>query len=236
LALKATPADSLQKANQLYANNEFHTAAEIYENILDAGYESAALYYNLGNSYYKSAEYTRAILNYERALLLAPNDEDIKFNLKLAKQFVVDNIDPIPTPFFVKWFWNISNLQTADNWALISLISFIVVLLFALIYLFARTIGLKKTGFILAISFFLFSGFAFILAQKQYSKITNRNQAVIFAPTVTVKASPDASGTDLFVIHEGLKVEILQKINQWIEIRLEDGNTGWVVEEVLEPI
>ncbi len=232
----ASPADSLKRANELYAESEFQAAALLYESILDQNYESAALYYNLGNAYYKSGEYTLSILNYERALLLDPNNESIQFNLQLANQFVIDNIEPLPTPFFIKWIQNLANLQSADNWSIFSIVAFLVMLAFALVFLFSRTLVFKKTGFILAIIFLILSSTSLMLARKQHQKLIERNHAIIFTPTVTVKSSPDVGGTDLFVIHEGLKVEIKQQINIWLEIRLEDGNTGWVQQGVLEII
>lgn len=232
----AEPSDSLKKANERYVENEFAQAIAVYENLLSNGYESAALYFNLGNAYYKNGELTRAILNYERAKLIAPNDEDIRYNLELSNQLVVDKIEPLPKPFYLEWRESVINLYNTDKWAKISLSAFVLMLICVLAYFFSSIISLRKTAFGLAIFLLIFSAFSYSFATKQKAKLVNRTHAIIFSPTVTVKASPDVSGTDLFVIHEGLKVRITNQLNNWTEIRLEDGNSGWVQNSVLEKI
>ena len=236
VAVKAAPVDSLQKANELYAANEYAKAIQLYEGVVAQGYESAVLYFNLGNSYYKNGEITKAILNYERAKKLAPNDDDIQFNLELMNQFVVDKIEPLPHPFFVKWLENIINLFTTNQWAKISLIGFVLALILALTYLFSRNLTFRKLSFTLSIVVLALTIITFVFSAKQKSKLTKHNHGIIFNPTVTVKASPAEGGTDLFVIHEGLKVQLIDSLNNWIEIRLEDGNTGWVQQDVLQII
>ena len=232
----ANPADSIKKANTLYDQNEFAKAIELYESVLAEGYQSSDIYFNLGNASYKNGEITRAIINFERAKLLAPNDEDIAYNLELANQYVVDEIEGLPQSLFKKWFKSIINMNDADGWAVISLISFGLILVFGLIYYLSRSRALKKIAFVLAIIMLLVSVSTFTMAQHQKNMIENRTYAIITTPTVTVKASPTDAGTDLFVIHEGLKVNITDQLNNWLEIRLEDGNSGWVQNNVLERI
>jgi tetratricopeptide (TPR) repeat protein len=232
----AQPENLLKEANQLYASNEFAKAQKIYENLVGQGFESSELYFNLGNACYKNQELTKAILYYEKAKLLAPNDEEIQFNLDLVNQFVVDKIIPLPRPFFLKWGQSILNLFSANGWSFISILTFIFILALAALYIFSRNLMLRKISFSGAIFFILISLLSFVLAGKQKSKITHRNHAVIFATTVTVKSSPSESGTDLFVIHEGLKVEIKEELGSWADIKLEDGNTGWVKKGVFEKI
>jgi tetratricopeptide (TPR) repeat protein len=236
LNIAASPVDSLQAANKAYAANEYEKAAEMYESILDSGYESAALYYNLGNAWFKNNNIPKAILNYERAKLLAPNDEDIRFNLELANQFVIDKIEPLPQPFFVNWGKQLINIFSSNQWAIISIAAFVFTLILALVYLLSKRIVLRKTAFGISVFFLIIAIVTFSFSARQKARISSYNHAVIFNPTVTVKASPDEGGTDLFVIHEGLKVEIEQKLNNWVEIRIEDGNSGWVKTEVLEEI
>jgi tetratricopeptide (TPR) repeat protein len=232
----AQPEKLIKEANQLYASNEFAKAIIIYENLAGQGLESPELYFNLGNACYKNQELTKAILYYEKAKLLAPNDEEIQFNLDLVNQFVVDKIEPLPRPFFLKWGQSILNMFTSNGWAFISILTFICMLALAALYIFVRTLSLRKISFSAAIFFLLISLFSFVLAGKQKSKLTHRNHAIIFSTTVTVKSSPDESGTGLFVIHEGLKVEIKEELGNWADIKLEDGNTGWVKKGVFEKI
>lgn len=236
VALKASPADSLQKANELYAASDYAKAINLYQNIVADGNESASLYFNLGNCYFKNGEITKAILNYERAKKLKPNDEDIQFNLELMNQFVVDKIEPLPRPFFVKGIENSMNLFSSNQWAKMSIAGFVLALILALTYLFSRNLTFRKLSFTLSIIVLSLTILTFIFSAKQKSKLNQHNYAIIFSPTVTVKASPAESGTDLFVIHEGLKVQLIDNLNNWIEIRLSDGNTGWVQKGVLEII
>jgi len=236
LLVSANFSDSLKMANEYYAANKINQAISTYEHIVANGYESTALYFNLGNAYYKNNDLVNALLNYERAKKLSPNDEDIQFNLDLANQFVIDKIEPLPRPFFIKWGQSIVQMMNTDQWATFSLITFILTLLFALGYVFLLTPGLKKASFTIGIVMLLISGAAFSIANKQKSISLHQFHAIIFSPSVTVKASPNESSVDLFVIHEGLKVEVLKNHNSWLEIKLEDGNRGWVQKDVLKII
>jgi tetratricopeptide (TPR) repeat protein len=232
----AQPEKQFKEANDLYAANEFGKAEKIYESIVGQGVESAELYFNLGNACYKNGELTKAILYLERAKLLAPNDEDIQFNIDLLNQFVVDKIEPLPSPFFVKWGQSILNLFSSNGWAWISILSFIIALAGVGLYIFSRNVNYRKIAFSLAIAFFAITLLSFTLAGNQKSKTTRHNYGIIFSSTVTVKSSPDNSGTNLFVIHEGLKVQIKEELGSWYNIRLADGNSGWVLKSVLEKI
>lgn len=236
ISAMATPLDSLQKGNDYYIAEQYNKAISAYQSVMAEGYESAELYYNLGNAYYKNNEPVQAILYYEKAKLLAPNNEDIQFNLDLVNQFVVDKIEPLPRPFFITWFREFTQLLHADTWGLISLLMFVLTLVFGLGYAFLRKTGLRKLSFALAIIMLLGSTFAFVLGSQQKKITTSHNHAIIFDPSVTVKASPNESSVDLFVIHEGLKVQILQELNGWLEVKLADGNRGWVQQEVLKII
>ncbi len=217
-----------EQANNFYTSEEYEQAISAYEQILANGQESAKLYFNLGNAYYKAGDINNAILNYERAKILAPQDEDIAFNLKIANQFVVTKIDALPQPFFMRWKMSVINKYPTDTWAAISVISFIVFLLLLAVYLFTKSSAFKRFSFWIGIPVILFSGFSFSWAAHQKSVINKRDSAVVFCPRVTVKSSPSESGTDLFLIYEGLKVEITDELDKWSEIRLADGNKGWL--------
>ncbi|RKD90595.1 tetratricopeptide repeat protein [Mangrovibacterium diazotrophicum] len=226
----------LDKANQHYIAGEYDQAIEAYNEILNGSKESAEVYYNLGNAYYKTGKYTQSILNYERAKLLAPNDEDIQFNLELANQHVVDAIDPLPQVFFVRWWNNITNKFSIDQWARISVVSFIVFLILAGLFFFTQNGVIKRVSFWTGILVIVISIFSFNFAARHKKRITEHNFAIITQPSVTVKSSPSDSGTDLFLIHEGLKVEIKDNLSGWMEIRLSDGNQGWLPANSVERI
>lgn len=217
-----------EKANAFYTTEEYQKAIGIYQQILNSGVESAKLYFNLANAYYKAGDMNNAILYYERAKLLAPNDEDIAFNLKLANQYVVTSIDELPKPFFMRWKKSVMDLYPAETWSYISITAFILFLLLLGLFIFSRTVAIRRIAFWVGILAVIFSGFTFSFAAYQ-KKITEiRDHAIVFCPRVTVKSSPAESGTDLFLIYEGLKVQITDSLSTWKEIKLADGNEGWL--------
>lgn len=226
----------LQKANELYTKDQFKEAIEVYNQILMSNLESPEVYFNLGNAYYKTNQFPKAILNYERAKLLSPEDEDINFNLQVANQRVVDSIQELPGIFITRWWNSLINSQTTDTWALISIITFVIFLILAGLYFFARAGNIRRIAFWSAWFIFGFSMFTWSFAASQKSRLVDHNYAIIMAPTVTVKSSPSEKGTNLFVVHEGLKVKVTDKLGDWLEVRLADGNKGWLLKESIERI
>lgn len=225
-----------RRAETLYQEGKYREAAETYDTILASGQESYQLYYNLGNCYYKLGENSRAILNYERALLLNPGDQDARYNLKLAQDRVVDKIEVLPELFLVRWYKALVAYFSADQWAYISVALFILFLVMAALFFYSASPGIKKTGFTVGIVALLLTGMSVVFAVKQNNRIELRDYAIVMTPSVTVKGAPDNSGTDLFVIHEGLKVRVIGDLGDWLNIRLEDGNEGWVVKKDVEKI
>ncbi len=229
-------ADLLQKANEHYTKEEFKQAIDVYNQILMMNLESPEVYFNLGNAYYKTNQYTQAILNYERAKLLSPDDEDIEFNLQVANQHVVDSIQELPGVFIVRWWDSLVNSQTTDTWAIISIISFLLFLILAGLYFFARSGDMRRIAFWSACFLVAISISSWSFATKQKSRLVNHTYAILIQPSVTVKSSPSEKGTNLFVVHEGLKVKITDKLGDWLEVRLADGNKGWLPVESIERI
>ena len=225
-----------EKANAYYTTGDYKQAISHYEQILASGHESAKLYYNLGNAYYKEKDFNKAILNFERAKILAPNDENIDFNLKLANQFVVTSIEPLPQPFFLRWRTTIINMNSSDKWAYISIFSFILFLVLTGLFIFSRIVSVRRISFLTGIVLLVFSGFTFSFSAQQRKKIVERNHAIVFCPRVTVKSSPSTTGTDLFLIYEGLKVQITDSVSTWKEIKLADGNEGWLPDSCIVKI
>jgi len=236
LFANAQEADSLTKANDLYTQGEYQKAVKLYESIVESGYESSDLYYNIGNAYYKQNIVARAILNYEKALQLSPNDTDVKYNMDLVNRFVVDKIEVLPVFFVAGWFRSLKDKFASDIWAIISIITFIITLTFLSIYLYSRGLGLKKASFWIGFFLVIISSISFIFSNQQKQKILSGDTAIVMSPSVTVKSSPDASGTDLFVIHEGTKVWIEDKISDWNEVKLSDGSKGWLKSDNIEVI
>lgn len=226
----------IKEAETAYMNEDYAKAVELYEDILLNYGDSHEIYYNLGNAYYKAGKIAPAILNYERALLINPGDGDIRFNLEMAKLRAVDKIEPLGEFFLVRWFRAIQNIFNVDTWAAIGITCFILLIACLTLFFFSKWMQLKKIGFYLGILLLVMVLFSNIFAWNQKKALVNRNGAIIFAPTVTIKSSPDASGTDLFALHEGTKVFIKSTLGEWNEIELEDGNIGWIHQKEIEKI
>lgn len=225
------------EADSAYIRNDFAAAVELYESILKNEGESSDIYYNLGNSYYKMNNIAKAVLNYERALLLNPGNGDIRFNLELARSKTVDKVTPTSEMFFVTWTQSLINTMSEKAWARTGIIAFILTILTLSLFIFGKRVVLKKIGFIAAICFFLITVLANVFASEQKAELINHDNAIIMAPSVTVKSTPNQSGTDLFILHEGRKVMIKDNsMKEWKEIKLEDGNVGWVPTSVIEII
>lgn len=222
------PVGLLEMANQHYMNQEYEKAALVYEQILLSGKESAQVFFNLGNAYFKSNDIPKAILNYERAKLLEPANEDIDFNIRVANQFTVDNVLALPQPFFLRWRTTVVNMASSDTWAKISMAAFLMFLVLLGAFLFSRFAWVKRLTFWGGLLLLIISAFGFSFAGRQKKALDERNYAIVFCPRVAVKSSPSATGTDLFLIHEGLKIEITDSLNRWNEIRIPDGNKGWM--------
>jgi len=225
------------EADSAYIRNEFASAIQMYETLLKENGESAEVYYNLGNSYYKADQIAKAILNYERALLLKPGDNDIRFNLEMAYAKTVDKVNITEQIFFVSWYKAIVNMMSADAWAKFAICVFILFLISLVFYIFGKQLILKKIGFGLGILFLILTILSNVFAFHQKDLLVNRTQAIIISPSVTVKSTPNERGIDLFILHEGHKVKIKDNsMREWKEIQLEDGNVGWVPTSILEVI
>lgn len=235
-SVNISPVVTKTMGDSAYMKSDYLSAIQVYESLLSEG-EAADLYYNLGNSYYKSGEIGKAILNYERALLLEPGNNDIRFNLDMAKAKTIDKIESTPEIFFVTWTKSLINMWSINAWAYCAIIFFIIFIISLYLFFFSKTMILKKIGFFVgAFSLFIVVA-ANIFANQQKQELTNRDSAVVMTPNVVVRSTPSESGTNLFVLHEGHKVSIKDNtMKDWKEIRLGDGKVGWVPTSSIEII
>lgn len=225
------------EADALYGKEEYQKAAKAYEAILAKEGVAAEVYYNLGNCYYKMDNIPLAVLNYERALVLDPGDGDIRANLAFARGKTLDKVTPPSEMFFVTWWRDFTHIQSLTAWAKWAVGCFLAGLLSVLFYFLAFNMTIRKTGFYLGLSLMVFMVLANLAAYSQYTEMANHAAAVVMSPAVSVKSSPSDHSTDLFLIHEGTKVEILDHTMQdWYEIKLEEGKQGWLPAETVEII
>lgn len=236
LSISYASAQTKAEADSAYVRGEYQQAIKDYEALLKHG-ASADLYYNLGNAYYRTENITKAVLNYERALLLSPSDRDIRFNLQMARSKTIDKITPEQEMFFITWYCSLINLASVDGWARTALIALALAVILALVYLFSERIWLRKVGFfgaIFLIAVFILSN---VFAHQQKDLLINRRGAIVTAGAVTVKSTPDKKGTDLFILHEGTKVTVTDaSMKEWKGIRLADGKEGWIETKQIELI
>ncbi len=234
-----TYADSratIEKANKAYQAGFYENAARLYEQVLEQGVVSSELYYNLGNAHYKTNEISKAILNYERALKLDPKNEDIQYNLRIANNQIVDKIDQLPLLFYIKWWQSLKQLYSPDGWVTIFFIFFTSFFALAVLFLLSTSIKLRKTLFPVGIILLFLVVLSFMISRQTYKEASGHQEAIVFVPSLPVKSSPEESGIDLFVIHEGLKVEIIDHLSGWNEIKIANGSKGWVRSETIEKI
>lgn len=225
-----------QNADDEYAKGNYQQAIKDYQEILKAGV-SSEIYYNLGNAYYRTDNITQALLAYERALQLSPGDNDIRFNLQYARSKTIDKITPETEMFFVTWYHSLVNFTSVDRWANTAIVSIVMALLLILVFLFAPQMWARKSGFYGSAVFLLLFAFANLFAFQQKHELETKQGAIVIAPTVNVKKTPAASGTDVFVIHEGTRVDITDRgMKQWRGVKLADGREGWLKTSQIEEI
>jgi tetratricopeptide (TPR) repeat protein len=226
----------IAKGNTAYSSGNYKEAVQAYTSLSTQGLEATDLFYNLGNSYFKLNDMPHAILWYERAKRLDPGNEDVTFNLNVANSRITDKIEPLPEFFLKRWLRSLTDLYSVDTWAKAGIALLIISLLLFSLYIASRVLVLRKLGFWTGFPALVFSVIFLIFAWTGYNSRISEQSAIIINPTVTVKSSPDDKSTDIFVIHEGCKVQLVDHIGNWYEIRIVNGSIGWVEMGNLEKI
>jgi tetratricopeptide (TPR) repeat protein len=218
-----------KQGNDLYSKGNYSAALGHYRKIEDEGYRSAELYFNIGNCYFKLDSLAQSIVYYERAKLLNPTDEDILFNLDAANQKTVDRIDKMPVLFIIDWWQKLGASFSLQGWSFLVIICIWGALTSFAFYMLSRY-RMKKIIFFTTASILLIVGlFMYVIANSQNAHLNKEKEGIILTPSITIKSAP-ASGKDLFVLHEGTKVRILDHTDGWVKIRLGNGNVGWLPE------
>jgi tetratricopeptide (TPR) repeat protein len=226
----------IKQANIEYSSGFYDHALELYLSVVEQGFESAELYYNIGNTFYKLNRIPEAILYYERALKLAPRDENIRFNLELARTHTIDKIESIHELFYERWFRSLLTIHHADGWGRLSIAFIFLAMTLAVVFLLTIRRWLRVISFYLGLVFIILSLVTLSFAFAQHYQRTEKTEAIIFEPSVTVKSSPSDSSIDLFVIHEGTKISITDQVGEWMEVRIASGSMGWLRADTVERI
>lgn len=236
--IQAKDLDSLWTAGvQAYTDGKFSDASAAWTSIEESGQKSAKLYYNLGNAWFKQGNYPKAILNYERALRLDPSYSDARYNLEFTSNFVQDKIEPVPEFILKSVARKVCYVMGSNAWAVIFLVLLAAALVMGLLFLLGSSVGKRRAGFYCGIVLLLLSAGALSFSVWQKSDSVKTDTAIVMSPVSSVKSSPSSgSSKDLFVIHEGTKVTILDEVGSWKNIALADGRQGWITSNELEVI
>ena len=209
-------------ANNLYTNGDYSEAISEYNNILSSNIESHEIYYNLGNCYYKTEDWANAIWHYEKSLRIEKNEKTIQ-NLALANLKIIDRIEPLPQLFYKKWLNTISQLFSTKLWQILTLSCVWLFLTFKIFISFTTHIKDTLSHILLLIAIlFLF------IANFSYTNTIKKKEGIIFSSSVIAHSAPTNNSTDLFSLHAGVKVEVVDEIGDWINIKLINGNRGWI--------
>ena len=231
-----TPEERYSQAGELYSSGDYSGAAAIYKQLYLNGYRSENLLFNAGNAFFKTGDYASAILFYERAKLIAPADEDVDYNLQITRSKVTDRFETVPQLFFVRWFDFLALMATTNAWAVAALSLFIVALLCAVVFLTKARAKGRLLSFWLAVAALILSALMVSLALRNNSLVNHNDRAVVTCSIVTGRSAPGDGGSELFVIHSGTTVSVEQELGDFREVRLPDGNKGWIRGDCMEKI
>lgn len=225
-----------EQISDAYKAKDYATVISTCEAIIQDGKQSADLYYNLGNAYFKSNELPKAILYYEKALLLSPNDKDIQYNLAFANSQQPDNIEHLSLGFLPRLYQKTYQLLQVDTWAMLGIIFFILLGLSLCVFLFSQIRTRKKIALTTLLCSLILGITSVCCANSRYNELTKHEYAIVVEPTTTIKTEPMVTATDLATIHGGIKVKIIEDAFGWLKVELGNKKEGWIMKEFVEKI
>jgi tetratricopeptide (TPR) repeat protein len=234
--LLCNAASLTEKADALYAQNQFDQAAIEYQSIIKRGYQHSDVFYNLGNCYYRLNQIGPAILNFEKAVKYNPNHEDAIYNLKIANLKVKSKLAPMVDFVLVKWWKSVVQLFHFNTWGVINTLCFWIAILGIILFVFTEKIGLKKLSFYTALCFGILSMLTMILGYANKSIVQSDDYYIIMTPSTTVSSEPTTTGKTLYTLYEGMKVTKMDEVGKYVQIKMKDGNKGWLLKSELEGI
>ena len=215
-------------ALSLYEQGNFETALESWQRVVESGFESPELYYNMGNAAFRSNSIGHAVLYYEKALKLDPSMNDAENNLEFLSRYKSDSFEEVPEFFLRIWFSKAVHALPERAWSIMALTGFVLTLAFLLLYIFTRGLTLKKTSFFASLAGLLFTVFTLSSALASHHEIVHPESGIILSPSVLVRSTPSETGTELFILHEGTRVKVNEEVTGWHNIRIIDGREGWI--------
>jgi len=215
-------------ALSLYEQGNFETALESWQRVVESGFESPELYYNMGNAAFRSNSIGHAVLYYEKALKLDPSMNDAENNLEFLSRYKSDAFEEVPEFFLRTWFSKAVHALPEHAWSIMALAGFVFTLAFLLLYIFTRGLTLKKTSFFASLAGLLFTVFTLSSALASHHEIIHPESGIILSPSVLVRSTPSETGTELFILHEGTRVKVNEEVTGWHNIRIIDGREGWI--------
>ncbi|MDO4880038.1 MAG: tetratricopeptide repeat protein [Capnocytophaga sp.] len=225
-----------KQAEEFYNNGNYEEAIDNYHRILNTKKESAELYFNLANAYYKKGEIANSIYYYEKATALSPEDLDIKNNLQYAQQMVLDNIHPLPKVWTQRVIEKISRLNSANGWGVCAVLGMIAFVGSFLCYYFSRKVFRKRLFFTIMVFCVIFSVGSFFLGDSVKSYLHNQQYAILFEKEVKFYEEPNVNSKETFILHEGVKVKIIETSDNWLKIKVADGRIGWTTKNTLRKL
>ena len=219
-----------KQANTEYSNENYSIAISLYDSVLTNELESAELYYNLGNCYYQTQDWANAIWHYEKSLQLNSQEKTLQ-NLALAKLKIVDRIEPLPQLFYKKWWHSTTHLFSTKSWQILTLIAIGLIFILQLLNQFTSIKNKLLLSFL-----YPFTIISLLIAYSSYNQNFVKKEGIIFTSTVTVNSAPTSNSTDLFSLHSGSKVQVIDEIGDWINVEIVNGNSGWIMKNTIKEL
>jgi tetratricopeptide (TPR) repeat protein len=228
--------NGFEKGNELYKAGKYEQAIDAYGSVLSTNQHSSELYFNLGNCYYKLNKVAPAIFSYEKALVLSPNDREVINNLKFAQKRTIDEVKVVPKVGFAKLLRDFTGIYHYNTWAWIAIGLSISFLLAFLGYYFSETTLAKRISFFVMFALIVFILIAVTSAFFEKSHYDNEKPAIVFAEIAEVRSEPKNGSSVVLVLHEGTKVFVEEKVDNWKKVQLTDGTEGWIENDAIREV
>lgn len=236
MAQADTPSETKIQADSAYARADYETAVKLYGELAEQNLTTDVCY-NLGCAYYRIDDMAHSVLWFERALKLNPSDKDVLFNLEMARAKTIDKIIPQHEFILFTYFRIMTNWFSLRTWTIVGLVCFVFMLASLLFFWASGSLSVRKLTFSSAVVLLLVTILSNVCAMQQRNFKQSHTSGIITTPAVTVKSTPADNGNDLFVLHEGSKVEIQDSsLKDWCEVSIADGKVGWIPKKAFDLI